>query len=154
MRINFLTATAVVCAVLSSCGDQYTICGTSKRVNLNAGFYHLVNNVPTLQPVPSFSLSILNGAALFTQAANQSQFGLELSPAKDSLSYQLSIGGSPADTLVAVYTTQVQNLSVDCGSINVYNLQRVYCTTHQLDSVRIVNAQVSNMFEQNIQIYY
>ena len=86
------------------------------------------------------------------------QFSLLLSPLADSCSYALvpdSAAINSRDTLTFVYDRRLQFLSNACGFSYFYSLQRVRTSRHNIDSVKIINADVNlnASSPEHVQIY-
>jgi hypothetical protein len=52
-----------------------------------------------------------------------------------------------------LYSTQVLNLSPECSSINTNQITNVKTTLNTLDSIKIINPTVNNIFVDNLKIY-
>lgn len=59
-----------------------------------------------------------------------------------------------ADTLWVWHENLPYFTSMECGTVMHYALQRVESTRHLIDSVRIVDAGVTNTLRENVKIYY
>ena len=59
-----------------------------------------------------------------------------------------------ADTLWVWHENLPYFTSMECGTVMHYSLQRVESTRHLIDSVRIVDAGVTNTLRENVKIYY
>ena len=137
----------------TSCSDEYTICESPVNVSLNAGFYKNIAGTDSVATPASFSVSVLNGAAILTNASNRNGFFASLNPATDTSRFVITIEGT-TDTFKVAYSTQVQNVSVNCGDVNIYTLSAVSSTRHAIDSIKIVNPAVNTALPQNIRIFY
>lgn len=77
------------------------------------------------------------------------------------LSYTASV-----DTFFLHYSTRLadtlwvehQNLpyfsSMDCGTVMHYKLLGIKSTNHLIDSVRVIDSEVTNMLKKNVKIYF
>jgi hypothetical protein len=156
MKKFFLsTITFLLCLEFSSCTDQYSICDQIKYANLNASFYKITAGGESVNIAPSFSLAALNGTLIYNQQPNVSNFGLQLVPAIDSASYIISFSASlPADTFNIYYSSSIQNLSVECGNIDVHDIRLIRTTNHTIDSIVIANPSVRNENMKNLKFYF
>lgn len=59
-----------------------------------------------------------------------------------------------ADTLWVWHENLPYFTSMECGTVMHYALQRVESTRHLIDSVRVVDAGVTNTLRENVKIYY
>ncbi len=140
-------------AFLYSCKDEYTICNESKNVNFKAGFYRKVSGADVATPVPGLTV-LINGLTIYNNQPS-SALVLPLNPVVDSTKYSVSLNnGAVYDTVTIVYTTRTVNLSYDCGNIIFNKVTKFYSTTHEIDSVRITKADVTNDALENAKIWY
>lgn len=156
MKKFFLsTITFLLCLEFNSCTDQYSICNQVKYANLNASFYKITPAGESVNIAPSFSLVALNGTQIYNQQPNVSNFGLQLVPAIDSASYIINVLASlPADTFKIYYNSSIQNLSVECGNIDIHDIRLIRTTTHTIDSIVIANPSVRNENMKNLKFYF
>lgn len=145
----------VAVVLFTSCHDTYSICDLNKTVTVKANLYTKVGGVESLASAPLFTLSVLNSPnKLYDQTPNVSTFGFILNPTTDSAKYIIKTSATlPLDTLTLFYTTQTVTLSQECGSINTHQITNVKTTLNTLDSVKIINPTVNNIFIDNLKIY-
>ncbi len=141
---------------LAGCKDEYSICNESKNVLLKTNLYTINNGVEQPFAATSFSLTVLNTTQpIYSNIAGLSSFLLPLNPAIDSIKYQIITSPTAtADTLTILYSTNNVQLSAACGSLKMHKILRVGNTLNSIDSVRIKDAEVSNILKENIKIYY
>ncbi len=140
---------------LFSCKDEYNICTQDKTVVFKAGFYQVVNNAPALQPAPKFSLTPVDGNALYTQLPNITHFECALNPSKDSASWTIKVADNlPDDTLTLVYFSKLIMVSPACGNAFIHEVKKVRSTTHTIDSVSINEAAVNLLGLENVKVYF
>lgn len=141
---------------LAGCKDEYSICNESRNVLLQSNLYTVNNGVEQPYPAPGFSLSVFNTSQpIYNNISNLSTFLLPLTPGLDSTLYQIITSSTATpDTLSILYSTNNVELSAPCGTINMFRILRVTSTHNSIDSIRIKNAEVSNLQKENIKIYY
>lgn len=140
---------------LVGCKDEYSICNESRNVLLQANLYKVNNAVEQPYPAPGFTLSVFNTALpIYNNISGLSSFLLPLTPGMDSTLYQIVTSSTATpDTLAILYSTNNVQLSVPCGTINMFRILRVSSTNNSIDSVRIKNPEISNVQKENIKIY-
>ena len=142
---------------LSSCMDNYGICDIDRSVSMQGKFYGRSGTQEVLQAAPSFSLTQLNPntAVLYSQQPNQPGFGSLLTPAVDTLNYEIRFSQTlQPDTFRVVYTSQLHNVSTECGTITIYHISNMLYTKHTLDSIAVIEPDVSNTTGQNLKLYF
>jgi len=86
------------------------------------------------------------------------KFSLRLSSVTDSCRYALQPDSAIAafDTLTFYYDRHLQFLSNPCGYTHYFSLKHIRSTYHQVDSVRISNAEVNSDANspEHVQIYF
>lgn len=157
MRKTFSILTSlIVCIEMTACTDEYTICSQSKNSNLNCAFRSISNNADVPFVASSLTLSNLSsGNLLFDQKPGISSVSTNLSALLDSTSFAIKASSTmPADTFTVYYTRAKLFLGLECGEIDVFNISRINTTTNSIDSIRVLNAAVTNNFQSNINIYF
>ena len=141
--------------VLFSCKDNYTICGLTRRVTLNAGFYALMSGQAVAKAAPSFSLQLINGPVLISNNQNLSQFSTELSSSTDTARYILQLSNnSVPDTVAFIYQSQSVTTSPGCDNIDAHTLQKIITTFNTIDSISTVDAVVDTRGIENIRVFF
>lgn len=157
MRAPFyILSYLVVCAGMSACTDQYTICNQSKISNLNSSFRTITNNTDVSYTASSLSMkNLTSGNQLYDQKPAISAIQNNLSLLVDSTTFTIQASASmPADTFTVYYTKAKLNLSLECGEIDIFNINRIVTSKNSIDSIKILNAAVTNSFQSNINIYF
>jgi hypothetical protein len=150
-----IIASVILSLVFISCKDNYTLCGVSRRVTLNAGFYELVGTQAVRKSAPSFSLQLLNGPVLIGNNVHLPAFSTELSSASDTARYVVQFDtGLPVDTLTAVYSTQNTVSSPGCDNVDIHTLRTISSTYHTVDSIKLTDNLVDQRGAENLQIFY
>ncbi|RYF91876.1 MAG: hypothetical protein EOO03_00280 [Chitinophagaceae bacterium] len=146
----------VACAAFTSCTDQYTICNQAKISNLNSSFRTISNNTDvSFTPAALTMRDITSGNLLFDQRAGISSVSSNLSLSTDSTSFSLQVAPAmPTDTFTVYYSKSRQFLSLECGEIDVFTINRISNTTHKIDSIKLVDAAVNNNYLPNLRIYF
>lgn len=138
-----------------SCKDQYTICDLSKDVFFRAGFYKVVGGNEQVNNAPKFSLATVNGSSIYTNQLNTTSFALSLNPLLDSNLYFIKFSDAlPADTLTIVYTSSSEQLSVECGSVAINSITRIYSTRNSIDSLQLKFPSVNTSNFEHVKIFF
>ncbi len=147
---------AILCVGLTACTDQYTICNQSKISNLNSSFRTISGTTAIGYTASLLSASDLtSGIVLFNQKPAISGISSNLSLLVDSTTYSIKVSATmQADTFTVYYNRAKLNLSVECGEIDIFNINRIKTTNNSIDSITIANAAVNNSFQNNINIYF
>lgn len=58
------------------------------------------------------------------------------------------------DTLIVRYVPQLVFTSAECGAMYFYEITGCEATSHLIDSVNVVNADVSNLSSETLRIYF
>jgi Family of unknown function (DUF6452) len=144
---------------ISSCGDEYTLCNISKDVRFVAGFYQkgLATDVPKTAPLMNV-FSLPNNSVLYDNIVNATLLAIPLTPnlsAVDSAKYSIKVNATGLlDTITIVYTTQVFQISNECGGANGNTIVKMTSTKHFIDSVKVTKPSVINDQLQNAKIYF
>lgn len=157
MRKCLPIATLIVaCSAITACTDQYTICNQTKISNLNSSFRTISNNADVSYTPASLSMRDLTaGNVLFDQRQGISNVSSNLSLAVDSTSFTLQVAPAmPIDTFTVYYNRSKLLLSLECGEIDVFNINRISTTTYNIDSIRLINPAVTNNYQSNLSIYF
>jgi hypothetical protein len=156
--MNKFIVIGLVCISLgmASCQDQYDICDQNKSVNFKGIFYKNTGGIVAESPVPFLTINPINTTAtIYNQQPNISSFVFALNPTQDSAKYVFKIDNSGLkDTVTIYYTSQQKNLSPECGDIITHTLSNASTTSHNLDSVKIINNKVDNIESNNLRLYY
>ncbi len=148
--------TLIVCIEMTACTDQYTICSQSKNSNLNAAFRTISNNSDVSFSASSlYMINLTTGNLQFDQKPGISAVSSNLSLLLDSTSFAIKVSATmPADTFTVYYNRAKLFLSLECGEIDVFNINRIKTTKNSIDSIKVLNAAVTNDFQSNINIYF
>jgi hypothetical protein len=146
----------IIFLFLAGCKDEYSICNESRNVLLQANLFTVNSGVEQSFAASSFSLSVINNPQpIYKNITGLTSFLLPLTPGLDSTVYQIITSSTATpDTLSIFYSTNNVQLSAPCGTINMFRILRVSSTHNSIDSIRVKNAEVSNLQKENIKIYY
>ncbi len=141
---------------MTACTDQYTICNQSKISNLNSSFRTISNSTDVSYTASSLTMkNLTSGSQLYDQKPGISSIQNNLSLLVDSTSFAIQVSASmPADTFTVYYTKAKLNLSLECGEIDIFNINRIVTSKNSIDSIKVLNAAVTNNFQSNINIYF
>ncbi len=154
--LTYLFYTTAALVILSSCQDEYTICEQNKLVQPNVRFYQKNGSLDVLTAPQQLTFGVLGSSTFFyTDATGINTLDINLNPGLDSAKYYIKTSlVAPADTLTLFYSTQLVTLSAECGNLNYFRLSNAKTTLNTLDSVKIINAAITNISAENIKIYY
>lgn len=156
---------AVVAVLMGSCTQERQPCVEPRTVSLRLGTYqtivfdsatvHTRQIVDTILPAPVLQqIDTEAKTILYYGAISQgNKFALLLSSVSDSCKWRIledtsrgpnSSNPLPYDTLTFFYDRKLTFLSNACGYSYYYNLKKVNTTYHNVDSVIISNAGITN----------
>ncbi len=152
-------ALCLLVVVGTSCTQERLPCLTPKTVTMKVKTVKWVNSSLTTDTVLQTSLwgAVTETGTRGYGYAGRSSYALTLSPVADSSVWLFApdtATGTPIDTLTLHYERVLTFLSNACGYTYYFNLQSATNTTHNIDSVRILNASITNNASTNhLQIY-
>ena len=154
--LTYLFYTTAVLVILSSCQDEYTICEQNKLVQTNLRFYQKNGSLDVLTAPQQLTFGALGSSTfLYSEVTGINTLDINLKPGLDYAKYYVKTDLlAPADTLTLFYSTQIITLSAECGNLNYFQLSNIKTTLNTVDSVKIINATVTNTSAENIKVYY
>jgi hypothetical protein len=157
--LGAICAFSLLVLVGSSCTQERLPCLTPKTVTMKVKTVRWVNSSLTTDTVLQTSLwgAVTETGTRGYAYAGRSSYALTLSPVSDSSVWLFApdtTTGTPIDTLTFRYERVLTFLSNACGYTYYFNLVSATNTTYNIDSVRILNASITNNANTNhLQIY-
>jgi hypothetical protein len=150
----------VFCYVLfAACTQERQPCLTPTTASLNIKTIRFRNGAAqpsdTALPAAVFRALTATGVKGFI-FSRRSDFVISLSPVADTCTWAMTTDttGTAYDTLTFYYKRLQQFISNACGYAYFYNLDSIRTTRHNIDSIQIINANVTNNVNTgNLQIY-
>ncbi|MES2703674.1 MAG: DUF6452 family protein [Bacteroidota bacterium] len=148
-----------IACLATACTQERQPCLTPMRANLNVRTIQFkkgaAETVDTALPAAIFRAFTPSGVQgfIFDRA---STFVLSLSPDSDTSKWAFTTdtSGTPFDTLTFYYRRDKQFISNACGYACFFKLDSVHTTRKIIDSIHIINANVTNNANAgNLQIY-
>ncbi len=151
-RVGFLFITGF-CLLFFSCESEES-CEQSTVSALNAGFYTIVDSLPESTKIDNFTVYGIGRAdsLIYDQASSVGNFILPLSPSCDTTGFVFTLGAE-TDTVIFLYSRELHLLSMECGFVTYYYIEKIDNTSNTIDSVIVVNEKVTTGNDENIQIY-
>jgi hypothetical protein len=156
---NFFIITTLL--VLVSCINE-EVCEDVAVLPVRIGFYQL-DTVATIPPRLTLSSLSIRGIGaqgpILDNAANIAQINIPLNSITDSCAFVIrlpDVAGNTTnfnDTLWFSYTRQPVLISMDCGFVTFYNIQRVRHTNNIIDSLVVEDSNVRNTLNEHIKIF-
>lgn len=146
-------------AFTSSCTQERLPCLTPKTVTMKVKTVRWVNSTLTTDTVLQTSLwgAVTDGGLKAYSFAGRSSYGLTLSPVADSSVWLFATDtttGTAVDTITLRYERTLTFLSNACGYTTYFSLLSATTTTNSIDSIRILDASITNNANTNhLQIY-
>jgi hypothetical protein len=155
----------VLAVILVSCEQENDPCLQPTSFETRAGVYKAVESdtgiVVSDSLLPNVLLGSLDSPNYFMFAHKDvKELRFRLSPHKDSISITIVPDSAKQtrfdiDTAVFYYTRRLQFISTSCGYTYYYNINNLRYTTYNIDSMAIVNGDVTNDAKiQHVKIYY
>lgn len=151
-RVGLLYVTGF-CLLFFSCESEES-CEQSTVSALNAGFYSILDSIPESTSVDNFTVYGIGreDSLIYDQASSVGSFVLPLSPSCDTTGFVFTLGAA-TDTVTFLYSRELHLLSMECGFVTYYYIERIDNTSNTIDSISVVNKKVTTGDDENIQIY-
>jgi len=155
----------ILWSIGNSCSTTDEFCREEKNVKLKMSFYtrnfnsntqKYVNSslsVDSLTIVGIDSLGQLIDSVLYNNSKNISSVKLPLNKFSKESKFLLILNDE-LDTITIHYTNHLQYLSFECGSIITHTIDTVYATSHFIDSLTIVEPDITTLDVENLQIFH
>lgn len=146
-----------IASFLVAC-DEDEDCSATTRQMMWCGVYRMsegetpraVKDTIPLLTVKAFGTD----STLVNKQEKVSQLDLPLRYTKDSTVFVFSYADNVKDTLVIKHTNSPYFISMDCGYQMKHNIEEVYFTGNQLDSVFLSRKDANNNGTENIKLFY
>ena len=142
--------------------DTISVITNLNEYNKSYLYYNDTDTITSKTPIDS----LLEKGYLQSVVTKRKQYVLlNQKPGADKLELPLSFT-AVRDTFFLRYSARLadtiwvehQNLpyfsSMDCGTVMHYKLTEIASTHHLIDSIQIVNSEVTNTLKENVKIYY
>lgn len=142
--------------------DTISVITNLNEYNKSYVYYNDTDTITSKTPIDS----LLEKGYLQSVVTKRKQYVLlNQKPGADKLELPLSFT-AVRDTFFLRYSARLadtiwvehQNLpyfsSMDCGTVMHYKLTEIASTHHLIDSIQIVNSEVTNTLKENVKIYY
>lgn len=156
---NYITSIIALLFTMS-CSIDRDPCLLPTTTSMRLGTYQVVDSngavIDTFLPKPIWIAIDSNRGIQF--ADKTAKYSLQLSSVTDSCRYAIQPDSALAffDTLIFYYDRHLQFLSNSCGYTYYFSLKNIRTTYHQIDSVKISNAEVNSdaNSQEHVQIYF
>jgi hypothetical protein len=92
--------------------------------------------------------------SLYSSAQEVSFVRLQLNPYQDETKYYLKFGNKGSDTLSITSKRTLKLLSETCGFITNYQVLKATSSSNYIDSVYVINTNVTNETTEHVKIYF
>ncbi len=166
IRRFYLLLFAIVCICWVSCDRQKDPCLQPVRTGLRIGIYKAVESdtgIVTLDSLlPNVMIGALDSPTYFVFAGKNINKidSVVLSPLNDSTSIFIQPDSARTsafdkDTITFYYSRNIHFISNACGYTTYYTINNLRYTVNNIDSVKLVNGNVSNDANiEHVKIYY
>ncbi len=150
-RLFFIPMACLALTALFSCGNSdCVLTNTSYTV---FGFYNQEDKAVSMSGTVSVTAAGTD-SVLINQESNPSQFQLPLSYTSLVDTFVIHYTELMVDSVFVTHENVPHFLSMDCGTGMYHNLQEVRSTNNAIDSIKIVNSEVTYNATENIKIYF
>lgn len=159
MKFHVATYILILGFLLASCTTNDS-CSEETDVNLKIGFLKRTQN----QTTGAYSISTLTIDSIWAKGFEKDSFLYKNSKFKNSILLPLKINANQSefvirfndktDTLRISHENNDQHfLSLECGSIVTHSIKKVAYSTNFIDSISIINPEVTNFDATHLQIF-
>lgn len=144
---------ALMVLFLAGC-QQEEVCEELTSNPLRIGFYMTSESGQSLTAlIDSLTVFGLNRPedAIYDKQSAVSRIELPLDPGRDSCAFVLQFP-EMTDTLFLYYQRELTLLSVECGFIMFYDLERVELTRHVITGIQVNVNQVTNSLDEHLKV--
>ncbi|MFO7998321.1 MAG: DUF6452 family protein [Bacteroidales bacterium] len=144
---------ALMVLFLAGC-QQEEVCEELTSNPLRIGFYMPSESGQSVTAlIDSLTVFGLNRPedAIYNKQSAVSRIELPLDPGRDSCAFVLQFP-EMSDTLFLFYQRELTLLSVECGFVMFYDLERVESTRHVITGIQVNINQVTNSFDEHLKV--
>jgi hypothetical protein len=143
---------------MSSCTSDGE-CRKDRDVLLAANFYVVdYDSVTLVYITKSYSDTItifgLGNDSVLSDSINIKSISLPLKPFESTTKFVFQVLNKTPDTIAFIHKNEEYFLSLECGELVFHTLENVEFTTNQIDSVLIMDKDITLNKTENIKIYF
>jgi hypothetical protein len=138
------------------------ICEDVATLPVRIGFY-MVDTAATTSPKMAIdSITVFglgNDSIIYNNQKNVAQIEVPLNSNIDSCAFVIRFPGlddfdtDPYDTLWFIYERQPNLISMDCGFVTFYQIERINFTGNRIDSIHIEDSNIRNELNEHIKLF-
>ena len=136
--------------LLTSCFDIE--CVNRPEVQVKAVFYDY-DTKKTVSPDSVTLHGIDNSVKIYDSQKNLSSAFLPLKTSDNETEFVIRINGT-ADTIRFIHSNFLQLISKECGYLIYHNVDTLYFTTNEIDSISLINREITPQNVDNVAIFY
>lgn len=142
--------------------DTISVITNLNEYNKSYVYYNDTDTITSTTPIDSllekgYQQSVVTKRkqyVLLNQKPNAGKLELPLSFTAVRDTFFLRYSARLADTIWVEHQNLPYFSSMDCGTVMHYKLTEIASTHHLIDSIQIVNSEVTNTLKENVKIYY
>lgn len=142
--------------------DTISVITNLNEYNKSYVYYNDTDTITSTTPIDSllekgYQQSIVTKRkqyVLLNQKPSAGKLELPLSFTAVRDTFFLRYSARLADTIWVEHQNLPYFSSMDCGTVMHYKLTEIASTHHLIDSIQIVNSEVTNTLKENVKIYY
>jgi hypothetical protein len=138
------------------------ICEDVAALPLRIGFYRIDTAATTSPKMMVDSITVFglgNDSIIYNNIYNVAQIEVPLNSKTDSCAFVIRLPDlsdaetSSYDTLWFIYQRQPNLISMDCGFVTFYELERINFTKNRIDSIHIEDSNIRNNLNEHIKVF-
>jgi hypothetical protein len=142
--------------------DTISVITNLNEYNKSYVYYNDTDTITSTTPIDSllekgYQQSVVTKRkqyVLLNQKPGAGKLELPLSYTAVRDTFFLRYSARLADTIWVEHQNLPYFSSMDCGTVMHYKLTEIASTHHLIDSIQIVNSEVTNTLKENVKIYY
>jgi hypothetical protein len=142
--------------------DTISVITNLNEYNKSYVYYNDTDTITSTTPIDSllekgYQQSVVTKRkqyVLLNQKPSAGKLELPLSYTAVRDTFFLRYSARLADTIWVEHQNLPYFSSMDCGTVMHYKLTEIASTHHLIDSIQIVNSEVTNTLKENVKIYY
>ncbi|PUZ27704.1 hypothetical protein DCM91_05685 [Chitinophaga costaii] len=140
-----------------ACEDQTKVCDQTLRSDFKMNFRHDIDSTDSQidTALPKCTIYALGKDSIYRKTRDVTYATLTLDPLHDTSAFYVQADStSKADTLTLIYTRSPHFVSAGCGFTTFFGLTSVTCTHHSVDSLRLLQPQITTTNDTHVTLYF
>jgi predicted nucleic-acid-binding Zn-ribbon protein len=148
----YVSAAVLICVLIITFSCTPGMCFEETNAFLEASFY-LESTGKAKAPDSLTLIGLGKDTARYNKVGGIQPALIPLNTSAENCSFMIKINGV-SDTISFLYNSWLHMISKECGYTYYHSLDTVYSTRNIIDTILIKQKTITNLNDQNIQIYY